>query len=255
MTALGALQASAARLRNDDLNEDLARDCACKAWQRCDHAFRALKGISFGDLGRLQDHVRGRCAELAYLQDICIESKHGRISRYGHLEGLEAAAALSRLYTTTRLFVNFFQPSFKLASKRCEGARVRKRYHPPATPCQRLLADPGTPRQAHDRIAELSDRLDPIRLLRQMRARQQRIVDIADQPVAAPSDTDVPPLEQFLAGLRTAWREGEARPTAIPAEIMGAYSSIHAASASALALSTSPAEPVAPKRDWIDSLA
>ena len=69
-----------------------------------------------------------------------------------------------------------------------------------------------------DRIAELSGRLDPIRLLRQMRARQQRIVDIADKPVPAPSDADVPPLEQFLAGLRTAWREGEARPTAIPAE-------------------------------------
>ena len=36
------------------------------------------------------------------------------------------------------------------------------------------------------------------------------------QPVAAPSDPTVPPLEQFLAGLRVAWREGEARPTAIP---------------------------------------
>ena len=53
-------------------------------------------------------------------------------------------------------------------------------------------------------------------LLRQMRVRQQSIVDIVDQPVAAPSDPTVPPLEQFLAGLRVAWREGEARPTAIP---------------------------------------
>ena len=68
-----------------------------------------------------------------------------------------------------------------------------------------------------EHIAERSSRLDPIRLLRQMRARQQRIVDVADKPVAAPLDKDVPPLEQFLAGLRTAWREGEARPTALPA--------------------------------------
>ena len=139
-----------------------------------------------------------------------------RIVGYRRLEGLEAAAALSRLYTTTRLFVNFFQPSFKLASKRRDGARVSKRYHPPATPCQRLLADPRTPQQVRDRVAELSARLDPIRLLRQMRVRQQSIVDIVDQPVAAPSDPTVPPLEQFLAGLRVAWREGEARPTAIP---------------------------------------
>ena len=66
-----------------------------------------------------------------------VEQKNGAIVRrivgYRRLEGMEAAAALSRLYTTTRLFVNFFQPSFKLASKRREGARVRKRFHPPAS--------------------------------------------------------------------------------------------------------------------------
>ena len=150
-----------------------------------------------------------------------VEQKNGAVVRrvvgYRRLEGLEAAAALSRLYTTARLFVNFFQPSFKLASKRREGARIGKRYHPPATPCQRLLADPRTPPQVRDRVAELSVRLDPIRLLRQMRVRQQRVVYVVDKPVVAPLDTTVPPLEQFLSGLRTARREGEARPTAIPA--------------------------------------
>jgi hypothetical protein len=30
--------------------------------------------------------------------------------------------------------VNHFQPSFKLATKSRDGAKVRKRYHPPATP-------------------------------------------------------------------------------------------------------------------------
>ena len=158
-----------------------------------------------------------------------VEQKNGAIVRrivgYRRLEGLEAAAALSRLYTTTGLFVNFFQPSFKLASKRREGARVSKRYHAPATPCQRLLADPRTPPEVCERVAELSARLDPIRLLRQMRVRQQSLVDIADKPVAAPSAPTVPPLEQFLAGLRhrVAGRrskahghtggEAEARPT------------------------------------------
>ena len=93
-----------------------------------------------------------------------VEQKNGAIVRrivgYRRLEGLEAAAALSRLYTTTRLFVNFFQPSFKLASKRRDGARVSKRYHAPATPCQRLLADPRTPPEVCERVAELSARLD-----------------------------------------------------------------------------------------------
>jgi hypothetical protein len=50
-----------------------------------------------------------------------------------------------QLYSTVRLFVNFFQPSFKLAEKERDGARVRKRYYPPATPCQRLLEDSRTP--------------------------------------------------------------------------------------------------------------
>ena len=133
-----------------------------------------------------------RCRPWRKNDQAFVEQKNGAIVRrivgYRRLEGLEAAAALSRLYTTTRLFVNFFQPSFKLASKRRDGARVSKRYHPPATPCQRLLADPRTPQQVRDRVAELSARLDPIRLLRQMRVRQQSIVDIVDQPVAAPSD-------------------------------------------------------------------
>ena len=78
-----------------------------------------------------------------------VERKNGAVVRrivgYRRLEGLEAAAALSRLYATTRLYVNFFQPSFKLASKRRDGARVSKRYHAPATPSHRLLADPRTP--------------------------------------------------------------------------------------------------------------
>src|ERR1700687_901237 len=50
------------------------------------------------------------------------------------LEGLNAASALSRLYAASRMFVNFFQPSFKLASKTRLGAKVRKTYHAPETP-------------------------------------------------------------------------------------------------------------------------
>lgn len=69
-----------------------------------------------------------------------VEQKNGAVVRrivgYRRLEGLEAAAALARLYATVRLFVNVFQPSFKLAGKERDGARVRKRYHRPATPCQ-----------------------------------------------------------------------------------------------------------------------
>ena len=163
-----------------------------------------------------------RCRPYRKNDQAFVEQKNGAVVRrivgYRRLEGLEAAAALSRLYAATRLFVNFFQPSFKLAEKRRDGARVSKRYHAPATPCQRLLADPRTSRSVQKHVADLSATLDPIRLLRQIRSQQQRIVEIVDKPVFESSDTALAPLEKFLAGLKMAWAEGEVRPTAKPAE-------------------------------------
>jgi hypothetical protein len=90
------------------------------------------------------------------------------------------AAELARLYATVRLFVNFFQPSFKLAGKQREGARVRKRYHPPATPAQRLLTDPRTSEDVRLRIKACQATLDPVHLLSEMRSAQRRLVEIAD---------------------------------------------------------------------------
>ena len=72
-----------------------------------------------------------------------IEQKNGAVVRkllgYQRFEGLGAARAITRLYGASRLFVNFFQPSFKLAAKQRDGAKVTKRYYPPQTPCERLL--------------------------------------------------------------------------------------------------------------------
>src|SRR3954468_7867552 len=124
----------------------------------------------------------------------------------------QSAIGVSRLYATMRLFVNFFQPSFKLATKVRDGALVRKRYHPPATPCQRLIADARTSEEVRRRVQELRAMLDPVRLLKEIRAAQQQLVEIADRTVldetAKPTS---PTLEQFLSGLRTAWRKGEVR--------------------------------------------
>src|SRR3981081_2015638 len=64
-----------------------------------------------------------------------IEQKNGSVVRkllgYRRFEGIAAAQALARLYGAPRLFVNFFQPSFKLAEKHRQGAQVTKRYPPP----------------------------------------------------------------------------------------------------------------------------
>ena len=159
-----------------------------------------------------------RCRPYRKNDQAFVEQKNDAVVRlvvgYRRLEGLAAAAALARLYASVRLFVNFFQPSFKLAEKTREGARVRKRYHPAATPCQRLLADPRTPEVVRRRVEALAATLDPVCLLSEMRAAQQNLVEVADGVIETSAVPCAPPIEAFLAGLRTAWREGEVRPTA-----------------------------------------
>jgi hypothetical protein len=122
--------------------------------------------------------------------------------------------ALARLYAALRLFVNFFQPSFKLAGKARDGAKVKKTYHPPAAPYQRLLADTRTREDVRRRVAATYATLDPVQLLQTIRAVQKELVEISDRPVTGEAMAPTAPtLEQFLSGLRTAWQDGEVRPT------------------------------------------
>lgn len=107
--------------------------------------------------------------------------------------------------------MNYFQPSFKLAEKHRDGARVHKRYHTPATPYERMLKDPRTPEDARRRLQAVYATLDPVRLLQEIRGGQQRLAEFADGTATAALPV---PLEEFLAGLKTAWRSGEIRPNA-----------------------------------------
>jgi hypothetical protein len=139
-----------------------------------------------------------------------------RLVGYRRFEGLEAAAALAELYAAARLFVNFFQPSFKLAEKHRDGARVHKRYHAPATPHQRLIDDPRTTDATKAHLSGIFAQLDPVRLLRDIRAAQQRLVVLSDgtSPSMVSEEPTPPPLDAFLSSLRTVWQSGDARPTA-----------------------------------------
>jgi hypothetical protein len=92
--------------------------------------------------------VLTRCRPYRKNDQAFVEQKNGAVVRrmvgYRRFEGLKAAALLAELYRSVRLFVNFFQPSFKLIGKQRDGARVRKSYSAPTTPHQRLAADPHT---------------------------------------------------------------------------------------------------------------
>lgn len=147
-----------------------------------------------------------------------VEQKNGAVVRrlvgYGRLSGLAATRALAQLYCASRLYVNFFQPSFKLKSKTRDGARVSKTYHAPATPCDRLLASPSVDDAVKSKLKAQFDALDPVLLLRNIRAAQQVLSDLAArgaQPRSlATAATDVP---TFVDSLATAWKDGEVRPT------------------------------------------
>ena len=150
-----------------------------------------------------------------------VEQKNGSVVRrlvgYRRLEGLAAVGVLARLYEAARLFVNFIQPSFKLASKTRVGARVTKRDHLPATPSARLLASEAVPEGVKDKLRTVAASLDPLRLLNEIRTMQGHLAEIAAGEVPELLASRDPELETFPNSLRTAWQKGEVRPThAVP---------------------------------------
>lgn len=78
-------------------------------------------------------------------------------------------------YAASRLYVKFFQPSFKLKEKRREGARVIKRYHPPSTPNERALAHPKVTAAVKKRLRDQYRSLRPVALLAEIRAIQDEL--------------------------------------------------------------------------------
>lgn len=145
-----------------------------------------------------------------------VEQKNGAIVRrlvgYGRLSGHKALATLNELYAVSRLHINFFQPSFKLKSKSREGTKVIKKYHPPMTPCERVLASPKIDDATKEKLRQQRDSLDPVQLLHDIRSIQQRIVELSSRNDVS-ANKPVPDVNDFLKGLSTAWQAGEARPT------------------------------------------
>lgn len=149
-----------------------------------------------------------------------VEQKNGAVVRrmvgYGRLSGLAAAEALARLYASTRLFVNFFQPSFKLLSKERVGAKLRKRYQTPMTPCARLLESTELDAGARERLQAVQVTIDPLRLLDEIRSMQGHLAGLANgEHIHVPPHRDAD-LDEFLRTLQHAWRRGEVRPTHQP---------------------------------------
>lgn len=148
-----------------------------------------------------------------------VEQKNGSIVRrlvgYGKLRGLKATETLASLYRVSRLYINYFQPSFKLKSKTRHGARVTKRYEAPLTPLERVLRSSSVPQATRQRLQEEFRALDPVDLLRRMREAQRYVAECSATGTGvtgATAESEVP-IAEFLTSLSTAWQAGEVRPT------------------------------------------
>ena len=155
-----------------------------------------LRGVDFdNDSAFMNDVVVPWCREQklevtrsrAYKKNdqAFVEQKNGAVVRrlmgYGRFDGVETARVMARLYAAARLYVNFFQPSFKLKEKRREGAKVIKRYHVPSTPCQRALVYPRLAAAVKKRLREQYRTLDPVALLAEIRAAQEELGNRVDR--------------------------------------------------------------------------
>src|ERR1700752_2857272 len=173
-----------------------------------------LRGVDFdNDSAFMNDVVVPWCREQklevtrsrAYKKNdqAFVEQKNGavvrRLTGYGRFDGIETARVMARLYAAARLYVNFFQPSFKLKEKRREGAKAVKRYHDPSTPYGRALAHPMATEAVKEQLRAQYRTLDPVALLAEIRAAQEelgnridrRAAGVPREAVAAKSDVVV----------------------------------------------------------------
>jgi hypothetical protein len=143
-----------------------------------------------------------------------VEQKNGAVIRrfvgYDRFSGVVAAQLFGQLYRALRLYVNYFQPSFKLLEKTREGAKVTRKYSKPMTPADRLLEHPMVSVKDKDALRSERALLDPIKLLHEIRETQAALAAITSPGFANRPGRD---LEEFLAQLSGLWREGEVRPT------------------------------------------
>lgn len=126
-----------------------------------------------------------------------VEQKNGAVVRalvgYERFEGQRAYRQLCELYRAVRLYINGFQPSVKLRSKRREGSTVTRMYDRAQTPLQRLLATKILSADTEHHLVVLFTALDPVLLLRQIETLQEALWQHAIVRAPAPEHMDPEP--------------------------------------------------------------
>jgi hypothetical protein len=99
-----------------------------------------------------------------------VEQKNWSVVRhtvgYDRWETEQELAILKSIYDDLRLYINFFQPSFKLIAKERIGNKTIKRYDVAKTPYQRILERKDIPLEAKATYINFYVRLNPAELRR-----------------------------------------------------------------------------------------
>jgi hypothetical protein len=119
--------------------------------------------------------------------DSChVEQKNGNIVRrlvgYDRYASKAAYQCLDRLYYSVRLYINFFQPTMKLASKTRHGAKVNKVYDTAQTPYQRLRDMSVLSTATQQELAATYHELNPVQLLQQINSHLEQLWRLAQHP-------------------------------------------------------------------------
>ena len=83
-------------------------------------------------------------------------------------ESEQELALLESICDDVRLYINFFQPSFKLVAKERIGNQTLKRYDAAKTPYQRVLKRKEITLEAKARLMNLYVQLNPVELRRRI---------------------------------------------------------------------------------------
>jgi hypothetical protein len=104
-----------------------------------------------------------------------VEQKNWSIVRrtvgYDRWETEEEHALLASIYSSLRLYTNFFQPVLKLVGKDGVGSKSIKRYDTAQTPYQRVLSSETIPITIKANLANEYIRLNPVQLRKEIDAK------------------------------------------------------------------------------------
>jgi hypothetical protein len=99
---------------------------------------------------------------------------------YARLDNPELVPLINDLYKNEwSLWKNFWIPNMKLKEKVLVGSKIRRRYHTPATPYERVLASEYISEETKEKLRSIYATLDPFDLRKRIQQKINRIKKMA----------------------------------------------------------------------------